>query len=216
MSEPLVFSNPIRGGIVLLDARTGRVLRVISLQFNPEQITRTLQPQVAQESGDQSDFFRIKGPAVETFKIDAELDIDDQRRYFMALPSDVGIHPEISALESLVQPTSAQLLGTNSLQASGAIEVAPVEAPLTLFVWSKNRVVPVRVTDFSVSEEAYDRVLNPIRAKVSIGMRVLSVTDVGFDTKAGSLFMAYLQQRESLAARATQGTLSELGLGGLP
>ena len=76
-----------------------------------------------------------------------------------------------------------------------------MEAPLTLFVWSKNRIVPVRITDFSITEEAFDPALNPIRAKVSLGMRVLSVDDLGFDHKGGSLFMTYLQQKEQLAAR---------------
>ena len=70
-------------------------------------------------------------------------------------------------------------------------------APLTLFVWSKQRIVPVRLTDLSVTEEAFDPNLNPIRAKVSLGMRVLSVDDLGFDQTGGSLFMAYLQNKET-------------------
>ena len=40
--------------------------------------------------------------------------------------------------------------------------------------------VPVRLTDFSITEEAFDTMLNPIRAKVSLGMRVLTVDDLGF------------------------------------
>ena len=76
-----------------------------------------------------------------------------------------------------------------------------MESPLTLFVWSKQRIVPVRLTDLSITEEAFDPNLNPIRAKVSLGMRVLSVDDLGFDHKGGSLFMVYLQQKERLAAR---------------
>ena len=63
-----------------------------------------------------------------------------------------------------------------------------METPLTLFVWSKNRIVPVRITDFSITEEAFDTVLNPIRAKISLGMRVLSVDDLGFQHKGGALF----------------------------
>ena len=89
-------------------------------------------------------------------------------------------------------------------------------APLTLFVWSKNRVVPVRITDFSITEEAFDPALNPIRAKVSLGMRVLSVDDLGFDSKGGSLYMGYQQQKEQLAALSAGATLNTLGLGGLP
>jgi hypothetical protein len=43
-----------------------------------------------------------------------------------------------------------------------------MQAPLALFVWSQHRILPVRVTDFSITEEAFDPALNPIRAKVSL------------------------------------------------
>ena len=73
-----------------------------------------------------------------------------------------------------------------------------------------------RITDFSVTEEAFDAALNPIRAKVSLGMRVLSVDDLGFAHRGGSLFMSYLQAKEQLATRATRATLGALGIGALP
>ena len=78
----------------------------------------------------------------------------------------------------------------------------PLEAPLTLFVWSKQRVVPVRVTELSITEEAFDVDLNPIRAKVSLGLRVLSVDDLGFDHRGGTLFMAYLREQGEPRRRA--------------
>ena len=96
------------------------------------------------------------------------------------------------------------------------LEILPTLSALTLFVWSKSRIVPVRITDFSVTEEAFDTALNPLRAKVSLGMRVLSVTDLGYDTKGGSLFMAYQQLKEQLAAKNGAGALGMLGLGGIP
>jgi hypothetical protein len=74
----------------------------------------------------------------------------------------------------------------------------------------------VRITDFSVTEEAFDPQLNPIRAKVSLSLRVLSVDDLGFDSKGGSLFMIYQQQKERLASQGAAGGLSALGIGGLP
>jgi hypothetical protein len=74
----------------------------------------------------------------------------------------------------------------------------------------------VRLTDFSITEEAFDPNLNPIRAKVSLGMRVLNVDDLGFNAKGGSLFMAYQQQKEKLAAQSAGGALSALGIGGIP
>jgi hypothetical protein len=127
-----------------------------------------------------------------------------------------GIQPQLAVLESLVYPTSGQLLDRNALAQSGVLEIAPMEAPLSLFVWSKNRIVPVRVTDFSITEEAFDPNLNPIRAKVSIGLRVLSVDDLGFQHKGGSLFMSYLQTKEQLAAKVAAGSFTTLGIGGIP
>ena len=80
----------------------------------------------------------------------------------------------------------------------------------------KLRVLPVRITEFSITEEAFDANLNPIRAKISLGLRVLSVNDVGFAHKAGNLFMAYLQAKEQLAQRNPGGALSTLGISGIP
>ena len=85
-----------------------------------------------------------------------------------------------------------------------------------LFVWSRNRIVPVRLTDFSITEEAFDVNLNPIRARVGLGMRVLSVNDLGFAHKGGSLFMSYLQQKERLAGLFGGAALSTFGLTGIP
>ena len=73
----------------------------------------------------------------------------------------------------------------------------------------------MRLTDFSITEEAFDPALNPIRAKVSIGMRVLSVNDLGFDHKGGALFMSYLQAKEQLAARPPGASFSALGITGI-
>jgi hypothetical protein len=127
-----------------------------------------------------------------------------------------GIQPQLSALELLVNPTAAELIAGNGLASSGTIEIAPAEAPVTLFVWSKQRILPVRITEFSITEEAFDPALNPIRAKVSLGMRVLSVNDVGFSHKTGTLFLGYLQNKEQLAGKAPASALSALGLGGIP
>jgi hypothetical protein len=206
----------IKGGIVLVDAGSGAIQRIIALQINPDTLNRTLQPKTIGENGDRSEATRLKGPPVETIKFDAEIDAVDQMELGDTTTAQVGIHPQLAALETIVYPSSAQLQGSNSLASSGTLEIAPMLAPLTLFVWSKNRIVPVRVTDFSVTEEAFDPGLNPIRAKVSLGMRVLSVDDLGFNQQGGNLFMAYLRNKEQLAAKNRAGTLSALGITGLP
>jgi hypothetical protein len=208
----------LKGGIVLLDAASGSIVRVIVMQYNPETITRTLQPQAVGESGDRSQALRIKAPATETIKLDATIDATDQLEVPDLNPGvlEFGIHPQIAALETLLQPPSARLIANNALASSGTLEIAPVESPLTLFVWSRSRVVPVRVTDLSVTEEAFDPTLNPTRAKVSLSMRVLTVSDLGFEHRGGGIYMSYLQAHEQLAAKNRNGALMELGIGRLP
>jgi hypothetical protein len=206
----------LKGGLVLADPASGAIQRVITLQYNPDSISRTLQAKsVGGDTADRSEALRLKGPAVETIKLEAEIDAADQLEIADAQAIQVGIQPQLAALETIIYPTSAELLSNSNLAQSGTLEIIPMEAPLTLFVWSKNRVVPVRITEFSITEEAFDVALNPIRAKVSLGLRVLSVDDFGFDQLGASLFMTHLQQKEQLAGLYVPGTLGMLGVGGI-
>lgn len=217
------FSNSprlLKGGIVTMDPDTSAVRSVIALQYNPDSLSRTLQIQAVQGSqdGTRVNALRLRGPAVETIKIDAELDASDQLEFPNQNPNTVqfGLHPQLAQLEMLVNPTVETLLSDDAMANAGALEIIPLEQSLTLFVWSKSRVVPVRITDFSITEEAFDPNLNPIRAKVSLGMRVLNVDDLGFQHPGGRMFMSYLTNKEQLAAKAASVGISVLGLGGLP
>jgi hypothetical protein len=210
----------VRAGLVLMDPDTSVVQTVIALQYNPDSLTRTLQVQstAGGQDGVHVDAFRIRGPAVETIKLDAELDATDQlecpNKYPLAV--EYGLQPQLAQLEMLVYPTVETLNADDALANSGTLEIIPDEQPLMLFVWSKSRVVPVRITDFSVTEEAFDTSLNPIRAKVSLGLRVLTVDDLGFSHPGGHLFMSYLSNKEYLASQAVSAAITVLGLGGLP
>ena len=206
----------LRGGIVLIDPSTAAVQRIVTLQYNPETISRSLQVKGIGDGGDRSEVLRLKGPPVETITLEAEIDATDQLESGDGEARQTGLHAQLAALETIVYPSSSQLLSNDSMARSGTLEIAPMETPLALFIWSKTRVVPVRVTDFSITEEAFDPDLNPIRAKVSLTLRVLSVDDLGFDHKGGSLFMIYQQQKERLAQKSAPGLLSQLGLGGIP
>jgi hypothetical protein len=208
----------LKGGIVQIDPNTSAVLRVIALQYNPDTLTRSLQIKALAESGDRSDALRLTGPPVETIKVDVEIDATDQLEFPDQNPSaaQLGIYPQLAVLETIVYPANSQIQTNNRLANAGTLEIIPMETPLTLFIWSKNRVLPVRLTDFSITEEAFDPQLNPIRAKVALGMRVLSVNDLPFEHKGSSLFMSYHQQKESLAARAQGAALNTLGLTRIP
>jgi len=204
----------LKAGIILIDPASGAVRRVIALQYNPETLSRTLQPQGTGGTGPGSEPLRLKGPPIESFKLDAEIDATDQLEFpeQHATAVAVGVAPQLAALETIVYPDSAALIRNNQLASAGTLEIVPMLAPLPLFVWGADRVVPVRITDFSIVEEAFDTRLNPIRARVSLGLRVLNVNDLGFADKGGHLYMVYQQNRERLAARGTSATLGSLGL----
>jgi hypothetical protein len=209
----------LKAGIVLVDPASGAIQRIVSLQYNPDALTRSLQVQAYGADGrDRSEALRLKGPPVETIRLEAELDATDQLERPAENPTAVayGVHPQLAALASLVQPSSAQLEANAALAAAGTLEIVPMQAPLALFVWSRSRVVPVRITELSVTEEAFDPALNPIRARVTLGLRVLTVDDLGFGHRGGSLFLAYLRGQEALAQRTGGAGLSTLGLEGLP
>jgi hypothetical protein len=210
-----------RGGLVVIDPTTAKVQRVIAFQYNPDSINRTLQMQgVGPEPGDRLEALRLKGPPHETIKLEAEIDATDQLEQPSSpanvLVSRLGLFPRLAAIETLAYPPSARLIENDAQTRMGRLEILPAESPLTLFVWSRNRVVPVRLTELSVTEEAFDSSLNPIRAKVTIGMRVLSVNDVGFDHRAGTLFLLYQQQKERFADQSPSAALGDLGVTSLP
>ena len=208
----------LKGGLVLLDPDTFAVLPngIILLQYNPDTLTRSLKIKGAEEGGDRSEALRLTGPAVETIKLDAEVDATDQLESQDANTLQFGIAPQLAALETLVYPTSASLQNTYSLAQQGTLEIMPMMSPMTLFVWSARRIVPVRLTDFSITEEAFDPQLNPLRAKVTLGMRVLSTDDFFFSDRGGSLYMTYQRQKELLASIYQGGTFGGLGISGLP
>lgn len=210
----------LKGGLVLLDPVTSAVVRVIVLQYNPDSLSRTLQPQTTTDLGgnavERSEVMRLKGPPVETLKLEAEIDATDQLESNDPTTLQSGIFPQLSAIETIVYPTTTQLLSNHAMASQGMLEILPMEAPTTLFVWSASRIVPVRITDLSITEEAFDTHLNPIRAKVSLGMRVLSVYDLGFDTRASNIYLSYQRVKETFASLPSGGSLGQLGIGAIP
>jgi hypothetical protein len=208
----------VKGGIVQVAPDTGQVLNVIALQYNPDTVTRSLQVQgVGTESGPHVDQLRLKGPPIETYKIDVEIDATDRLEHPDRDPTvkSTGIAPQIAVLELLIYPTSDQLVRADQRTRAGSLEIVPMDAPLALFVWNASRIIPVRITEFSVTEEAFDASLNPIRAKISIGMRVLSVDDLGFSSLGGSLYLTYQRRKEQMAEGVHGVALSALGITGI-
>jgi hypothetical protein len=203
-----------RGGIVLVDPASGRAVRTIPFQYNPDTLTRTLQPQgIGNEPGDRLEALRLKGPPHETYKLDAEFDAAEQLDHPDDNPVEAanGLYPVLSAIELSVYPDIGQLLAENQMAAAGMIELAPTEAPLTVLVLGHSRVLPVRLTELTITEEAFDTSLNPIRAKVSLSARVLTVDDLGFAHRGGLLYLNYHRGKAQYAALVTR-TPADLGL----
>lgn len=210
----------LKGGLVVLDAASGAVKRTVALQYNPDTLTRSYQVQgVGGDGGaDRAQPFRLKGPAIESIKLEAEIDATDALEHPDQNANTVqfGIAPQLAVLESLVNPTTAELLALDAQSKAGTLEILPPEAPLVLFIWSANRIVPVRVTEFSITEEAFDPALNPLRAKVSLGFRVMTTDDLGFDHRGGGVFINHLRNRETLAGKTGTASLLSLGVKNLP
>jgi hypothetical protein len=208
----------IKGGLVLVDPQTGAVLRVIPLQYNPDTLTRSFQVKgVGTEGGDRIEALRLKGPPAETIKVEAEIDATDELEA-AEKNSDItkmGLHAILATFELLIYPASTALQDNNAEASSGSLEIVAAQSPLTVFVFGPKRIAPVRITEFSITEEAFDTSLNPIRAKLSLGMRVLTIDDVAFGEKGGGLFMTYLKAKEQLATQNKAGNFGMLGITGI-
>ena len=190
----------LKGTIAILDAVSFFPKGIITLQYNPETLRRTLQVRGAgSEGGDRLEALRLVAPPMETIQLEAEIDATDQLEAKNRVAVSIGIHPQLAALETLIYPESSQIQKNNQLARRGILEILPIEADLSVFIWGINRVMPVRLSELSITEEAFDPRLNPIRAKVSLGMQVLSTNDLRYDHKGSSLFRVYQKQKEVFA-----------------
>lgn len=192
-----------KGAIVSIDIST-RIPSAIFFQYNPVTLTRSLEPQTTGgEGGNRSEAFRLKGAPVETIKLDAEIDAADQLEKSERNALQFGIGPQLAALEMLLYPKSITVIKNTLLLAAGTMEIIPPEAPFTLLMWGAQRVLPVRITELSITEEAYDTNLNPILAKVSLGFRVLSYNDLSVKHPGYHLFLAHQLIKETLSMVGT-------------
>ena len=193
-----------RGSIVTINQST-RQQTVIEFQYNPDTLTRRLTAQSAGDNADKGEVFRLKGPPEEVITLDIEIDGTDGLEVANQTTVQNGIAPVLAALELLLFPDSKQVQENDRLARKGVIEVVPTESPLTLFTWGQKRSLPVRLTNFSVVEEAFDANLNPIRAKLSLELRVLNYNDLGLKTNGGRRYMTYHKNKEMLAKKRLKG-----------
>ncbi|MCH9685447.1 MAG: hypothetical protein K0V04_28700 [Deltaproteobacteria bacterium] len=202
--------------LVLIETKPVRFQRAVAFQYNPDRLQRTIS--AAEAGGEQGERagepLRLVGPPRETIRLEAELDARDTsgREADVAKVAEHGVRHQIAALEAMLYPARRRLERNHRLARRGALEIVAMETPLTLLVWSRNRVVPVKVTELSVTEEAFDVELRPAQARVELSLRVLSVSDLGFDHRGADVFLRHHEMLEQLADLGSISTLGPLGL----
>jgi hypothetical protein len=186
-------------GVILAIDPYNPVASAIVFQYNPENLTRLLEPQISSEGGSRSEVLRLKGAPKESITADIVIDATDQLEKADPVAIRAGIYPQLSALEMLIYPKSALVIKNTLLSLLGSIEITPPQAPLTLFAWGASRIVPVLVSSMSITEEMHDVSLNPIRAKVSLSLRVLNYDDLPVSHPGYGIFLAHQVVKEAFA-----------------
>ena len=196
----------LKGAIVGIDP-LNPIASIVVFQYNPEKLTRSLTAStVGGESS--SEPMRLKGAPNETITLDTEIDAADQLEKGDPKTIDMGIYPQLSALEMLIYPKTPLVIANTALALAGSLELIAPEAPLTLLIWGPKRVLPVRLTQFTITEEAHDQKLNPIRAKVTLGLKVLSYNDLPPAHKGYGLFLAHQITKEAMAMIGSMNNLT--------
>ena len=215
----------LKGALVVYESHTpGAAAKVIPFQYNPEQVSRGLESQFDSSAtggspGEaQEDVLRVAGPPRETVNLTVILnaaDLLEEPEKNQTIVEN-GLHPVLATLEMLLYPTSFQVLQNQELADRGEVQLNPADLPLTLLVWGQSRVVPVLITSFSVTEENFDPKLNPIQAKVELGLRVLTYIDLPMESAGRNLYIAYQEQKENLANQYQAGAGADQISGLLP
>jgi hypothetical protein len=202
----------LKGAIIGLDP-ANPLASVIVFQYNPDSVTRRLDARSSGggDNADRSEAFRLTGPHKETITLSVEIDAADQLEQANPIAVTMGVYPTLSALEMLLYPKSALVIANTALAQVGNIEIIPPEAPLTLFVWGAQRVLPVRLISFSITEEAHDTQLNPIRAKVDLSLYVLSYIDLKLTNPGYMLFLAHQIAKEIMATSNVFNSVQNTG-----
>ncbi len=188
----------IKGAIVGIDI-FNPIASVVVFQYNPDQLSRSIEPQYSDASGARSEALRLGGPPRETISATINIDAIDQMEEADGVTSTFGIYPQLSALEMLVYPKSALVITNTALLATGTIEVVPPAAPLTLFIYGWKRVVPVKLSSLSITETAHDPQLNPLRATADVSLQVLTYNDLPLTHPGYWTFMAHQVVKETMA-----------------
>jgi hypothetical protein len=204
----------MKGALVGIDL-FNPVASVVTFQYNPASVTRTVKPRgPGGGDGDRAEAQRLTGPPEEDITMDVEIDATDAlEKGDDDIVQAAGIYPQLSALEMLAYPKSLLVSANTVLLAVGTIEVLPPTGPFTFLIWGAKRVLPVRIGEIAIGEEAYDAKLNPIRAKVTLTLKVLTYNDLSITHPGYYVFLAHHVVKETMATIATVNDIAAVAGG---
>ena len=188
-----------KGAIVGFDM-FNPVASVIIFQYNPSRLSRQVQARTAGSDASPQETLRLAGAPQETITLnEVMLDATDQLEQSDPIAASMGVYPQLSALEILLYPKSAAVIANTALMLAGTIEIVQPAAPFTLFIWGLKRVLPVRLSGFSITEEQFDPDLNPITAKLNLTLNVLSTNDFSVTHPGYYTFLTHQVVKETMA-----------------
>jgi hypothetical protein len=122
------------------------------------------------------------------------------------LPQELGILPEIAALEDLLHPVESE---TEAPSDGSEPTRARPQRWTVLFVWGRKRVYPVRITGMTVNETDHNAELNPVRAEIDVSLEVLGEADARDNVAVSSALDFTASNRKQLAKSFFDETASQ-------
>ena len=185
---------------------------IIVFQYNPDEVSRSIQMRGSSGGGGRGDANRVNGPPQETLTFTVEIDAADQleRPSENGVVVENGLHPIIASLERLLYPPYPLVIANEALAFAGSAFILAEQAPLALLIWGPRRVLPVQIQSLTIKEEAFDQKLNPIRAKADLSLSVLTYRDLDVTNPGYWVYLASFTQKEVMAALNTFGEASEI------
>jgi hypothetical protein len=194
--------------------------RVIPFRFNPESLSRQLSveqgegggtgsaaaPQAGGNAPSEQGADASSGALKESFNVQIRVDLADRVEGATQLPVDLGIAPEVAALEELLYPaeseTAAPSDGTEPTRARP-------QRWTVLFVWGRKRVYPIRITGMTINETSHNAALNPVRAEIEVSAEVLGEADARDNVAVSSALEFTASNRRQLAQSFFEQTASQ-------
>lgn len=205
-----------KGALVQLVETMGIPLpNIVPFQFNPASVKRQMKPwdPLAVDETNRG----LQAPTAQPFDpeesitLDIELDASDQLEEDDAVANLVGVSDRIAALEKMLYPGDSPLGALLSAVGSLAGKSTPPKrqtVPITLLVFGIGRIVPVRITSYSIEEKLFSPTLYPIQAMVSLAVEV--VTPERFKCQSGptidiaiAAYELFRKQQDALALAHT-------------